>query len=225
MFSIYDHILLSQIAERKLNTKHSVMFRGRRRGQNYGVFLLFMQLMNYGFNRIPPVTLVAILGQVAIFLGFGDLDRWFGSVQDVCISTHLVLRQKQWTRLILGALLYADDMHLYFNMISLLWKGVTLEKKFKSQYFGFLLAVFTVLTSVTLVLLNWVISEFTRDRSYGLTCAVGFSGNVHVQATLEDHLSILVSLMKNEVKKKKFDIFIVSSIRKKQSKVICVISN
>lgn len=152
------------------------MFGGRRRGQNFGVFMLFMQLMNFGFDRIPPVTLVAILGQVAIFLGIGDLDRWFGSWQDVCISTHYVVRQKQWARLILGTLLHADDMHLYFNMISLLWKGVTLEKRFKSQYFGFMLAVFTFLTSLTFVAINWFLMEFMRDRSYGLTCAVGFSG-------------------------------------------------
>lgn len=152
------------------------MFRGRRRGQNFGVFMLLMQLMNFGFGRIPPVTLVAILGQVAIFLGLGDLDRWFGSWKDVCISTHYIVSQKQWARLVLGTLLHADDMHLYFNMVSLLWKGVTLEKKFKSQYFAFLLGVFTVLTSLTLVGLNWILSEVMGDRSYNLQCAVGFSG-------------------------------------------------
>jgi len=132
--------------------------------------------MRYGFDKIPPVTLVAILGQTAIFLGVGDLDRWFGSWQDVCISTHYVFRQKQWGRLILGTLLHASDMHLYFNMISLLWKGVALERRFKSPYFGFLLAVFTILSSLTMVCMNWILSEFTRNGEYRLTCAVGFSG-------------------------------------------------
>ncbi|WAR27732.1 RHBL4-like protein [Mya arenaria] len=89
------------------------MFRGgRRRGQNFGILLLGMQMMNFGFDKIPPVTLISIIGQVAIFLGFGDLDRWFGSVRDVCISTHLVVSQRQWSRLLLGTLVHASDMHL-----------------------------------------------------------------------------------------------------------------
>lgn len=164
------------------------MFQGRRRGQNIGVWLLALQLYNYGFDKIPPVTLVAIIGQAAIFLGLGDLDRWFGSLGDVCISTHYVLRQKQWKRLIFGTLVHASDMHLYFNMISLLWKGVFLEKKFKSQYFAYLLTVFTVLTSVTLVGLNWLMSEVLGDKSYELShCAVGFSGVIFALKVLATH--------------------------------------
>ena len=153
------------------------MFRSRqRRGENFGVMLLALQLFQFGFDKIPPVTLVLILGQAAIFLRIGDLDRWFGSVSDVCISTHHVLAQKQWSRLILGTLVHANDMHLYFNMVSLLWKGVFLEKRFKSQYFAYLIAVFTVLTSAVLVGLNFLMAEVFSDRSYRLTCAVGFSG-------------------------------------------------
>lgn len=166
------------------------MFGGQRRGQNFGVWLLVLQLFNFGFVRIPPVTLVAIVGQVAIFLGIGDLDRWFGSIQDVCISTHYVLRQKQWKRLILGSITHASDMHLYFNMVSLLWKGVFLEKKFKSPYFAYLMTVFTVLTSLTLVGLNWLMSELMGYKEYELGhCAVGFSGVIFALKVLTTHYS------------------------------------
>lgn len=165
------------------------MFRGRQRGQNLGVFLLAMQLLNFGFDRIPPVTLVTILAQVCIFLGVGNLNRWFGSVHDVCISTHHLVKQKQWSRLVFGTLVHVDDMHLYFNMASLLWKGVILERKFKSQYFCFLLAVFTVLTSLTLVGINWLMSVLLNDRSYELTCAVGFSGVIFALKVLTTHYS------------------------------------
>ena len=160
------------------------MFPGRRRHQgghgNLGVMLLFFQLTNYGFDKIPPMTLVTIIGQVAIFLGLGDLTRWFPSLHEVCLSTHYVWRQAQWNRLILSTLFHASDMHLYFNMVSMLWKGSFLEKKFKSQYFAFLLIVFTILSSFTYVLLNMVLAIAFQDRSYELTCAVGFSGNFYV---------------------------------------------
>ena len=154
------------------------MFQRRRGGQgNFGVMLLALQLMNFGFDRIPPVTLVTILSQVAIFLGIGDLtSRWFPTAAGVCLSTHKVWRQGEWNRLLLGQLFHASDMHLYFNMVSLLWKGHMLERKFKSVYFAYLLAVFTALTGMMLVGLNFVMSEVFGDRSYELQCAVGFSG-------------------------------------------------
>ena len=155
------------------------MFQRRRGGQgNFGVMLLALQLMNFGFDKIPPVTLVAILSQAAIFIGIGDLTRWFPSSSGVCLSTHFVWRQGQWNRLILGQLFHATDMHLYFNMVSLLWKGNTLERKFKSVYFAYLLTVFTILTGIVIVGLNFVLSEVLDDRTYELQCAVGFSGNV-----------------------------------------------
>ncbi|KAL4220572.1 Rhomboid-related protein 4 [Mactra antiquata] len=118
------------------------MFRGRRqRGQNFGVMLLALQIFQYGFDRIPPVTLVTIISQVAIFLGIGDLNQWFGSWQDVCISTHYVVRQKQWNRILLGTLVHSDDMHLYYNMVSMLWKGSSLERRFKSHLAGILVGL------------------------------------------------------------------------------------
>ncbi|XP_052784201.1 rhomboid-related protein 4-like [Mya arenaria] len=166
------------------------MFRGgRRRGQNFGILLLGMQMMNFGFDKIPPVTLISIIGQVAIFLGFGDLDRWFGSVRDVCISTHLVVSQRQWSRLLLGTLVHASDMHLYFNMVSLLWKGSMLERKFQSPYFAYMLAVFTFLSSGLLVALNWLMATVFDDYSYNLTCAVGFSGVIFALKVLTVHYS------------------------------------
>lgn len=166
------------------------MFQRRRGGQgNFGVMLLALQLMNFGFDKIPPVTLVAILSQTAIFLGIGDLTRWFPSSSGVCLSTHFVWRQGQWSRLILGQLFHSTDMHLYFNMVSLLWKGNMLERKFKSVYFAYLLTVFTILTGIMIVGLNFFLSEVLDDRTYELQCAVGFSGVVFALKVLTTHYS------------------------------------
>ena len=173
----------------------SKMFQRRRGGQggNFGVMLLALQLMNFGFDKIPPVTLVAIVSQAAIFLGIGDLTRWFPSSSGVCLSTHFVWRQGQWNRLILGQLFHATDMHLYFNMVSLLWKGNMLERKFKSVYFAYLLTVFTILTGIMIVGLNFVLSEVLDDRTYELQCAVGFSGKQYYKTSTIKFLMIAYS--------------------------------
>ncbi len=51
------------------------MQRSRRNRLDLGLLLLGYQLFQFGLDRIPPVTLVTIVGQVAVFLGFvGWLD-------------------------------------------------------------------------------------------------------------------------------------------------------
>ncbi|KAL3847657.1 hypothetical protein ACJMK2_018558 [Sinanodonta woodiana] len=161
----------------------------QRRGGNLGILLLGLQMANFGFDRIPPVTLVAIVTQVAIYLNLGDLGRWFSATENVCISAYYVWRRGEWNRLFLGTLCHADDIHLYYNMISLLWKGHHLERKFKSVYFAYLLAVFTVLSSVVLVALHILLAHMYDDRSYELTCAVGFSGVLFALKVLSVHYS------------------------------------
>lgn len=79
-------------------------------------------------------------------------------------------------RLIFSAFYHATDMHLYYNMISLMYKGSLLEKKFGTPYFIYLVGVFTVLTSAVYVGLGLLATELLRDSSYITTCAVGFSG-------------------------------------------------
>lgn len=158
-----------------------------RRGQNLGVFLLVMQIMNIGIENIPPVTLMSTVLQVAIFLEVGDLYRWFPSPSHVCISAFNVWDRKEWNRIILGSLYHAHDIHLYYNMASFLWKGRQLERRFGSVYFGFLLVIFTVLTSLVYVAISIVLSEVMDDRSYRMTCAVGFSGVIFALKVLVTH--------------------------------------
>lgn len=152
---------------------------GRSGGRGLGVLLLGAQMMNVGVENIPPVTLGAIVLQSAIFLQFGDLMKWFPNAGKVCISTYHVLFRKEWRRLIFSALFHANDIHLYYNMASFLYKGRLLERKFRSVYFLYLLVVFTVLTSFTYLGLNMALEKVLDDSSYGLVCAVGFSG-IHV---------------------------------------------
>ncbi|KAK3093816.1 hypothetical protein FSP39_020554 [Pinctada imbricata] len=161
----------------------------RRRGQGLGLALLALQVMNIGVENIPPVTLATVAAQVAIFLQIGDLSRWFPSANTVCISAYRVMDRKEWQTLILGALFHADDIHLYYNMASMLWKGRQLERRFKSVYFAYLLTVFTVMTSIVYVGLNVALSHLLQDRWYNMTCAVGFSGVLFALKVLTSHYS------------------------------------
>ena len=78
--------------------------------------------------------------------------------------------------MILSALSHGDDMHLYFNMVSLLYKGSKLERRFGSPYFAYLIAVFTGVTSATYVAMGQGLANVFQDDRYMTTCAVGFSG-------------------------------------------------
>lgn len=105
----------------------------RRSGLNLGVMLLFSQMLNMGLNTIPPVTMALVVSQTVIFLDF--LPEYFHSAASVCMSSYLVWHRRDWKRLIFSAFYHADDMHLYFNMLSLLIKGRSLEQRFGSSYF------------------------------------------------------------------------------------------
>ncbi|RUS74613.1 hypothetical protein EGW08_017617 [Elysia chlorotica] len=157
----------------------------RRGGSNLGVLMLGAQLMNVGLEHIPPATLALIVGQAAIFLDF--VPKFFRSANSVCISSYLVYHNQDWRRLILAQFFHGDDLHLYFNMVSLLYKGSFLERRFGTSYFVYLTAVFTALTGVTYVGLGLVLSEVLDNQSYLTSCAVGFSGVLFAMKVLTNY--------------------------------------
>lgn len=84
--------------------------------------------------------------------------------------------QGEWRRLLLAPFHHADDWHLYFNMVSLLWKGMNLERRLGTAWFIYVLSVFSVLTGAVYLLLEALLTELADDQSYSQACAVGFSG-------------------------------------------------
>ena len=149
--------------------------RRGRQGPSIALFLLASQLFSVGFDRIPPVTLVTIIGQVVTFLRLLDID--WPSISDVCVSTAHVWHYGDWKRCLLAAFFHVDDWHLYYNMVSFLWKGLTLERTLGSGYFAFVILVFSFLTNAVLVALNILVGNYLlNDPSYLMQCAAGFSG-------------------------------------------------
>ena len=161
------------------------MYNPRRHGSaipGLAIWLLFGQMLRVGFDRIPPVTLVTIIAQVLIHLrhSFGLLRfiKLPSSTGHVCVSVLHTWYRDDWRRLVLAAFYHADDLHLYFNMTSMLWKGLRLERRFGSAHFGCMIAVFAVLVNILLVAFHVVAEHVTHDGSYVAQCAVGFSGIV-----------------------------------------------
>lgn len=160
------------------------MHQGRRRQPGMGLMLLFYQLFGViGIENIPPITLGCISLHVAIFLRLFKLP-WH-SASEVCISVYKVWRRKEYLRLIYGAFEHGDDWHLYYNMFSFAIKGRSLERRFGSIKFLYVISCFTVLTNIVLVALNVLAS-----KHFGYSeqeCAIGFSGVIFALKVLTTH--------------------------------------
>lgn len=100
----------------------------RRGGNNAGLILLALQVAQIGFDKIPPVTL--IVGAINVLLHYVDTRL---SIYDVCIGAGMVWHRLDLRRLLLASFFHLDDMHLYYNMVSLLWKGRDLEPRMGSK--------------------------------------------------------------------------------------------
>ncbi|XP_052432265.1 rhomboid-related protein 4 isoform X1 [Carassius gibelio] len=157
------------------------MMRNRHRGSNLGLLLLASQVFQLGIDNIPPVTLATLGLNVYLFL------FPFKPLLQTCLSVREAYWHRDWSRLLLSPFHHADDMHLYFNMASLLWKGIKLERKLGGPWFAYLLSVFSALTGLVYLLLEMGLTHMTEDSSYSLQCAVGFSGVLFGLKVVNNH--------------------------------------
>lgn len=153
----------------------------RPRGLNVGLLLLFSQVLHVGFNNIPPVTLATLA--VNVFLFLHPLER----LENVCISVEQGFYEGDWHRLYLSPFHHADDWHLYFNMVSLLWKGMKLERRLGSVSFGYIITLFSVLIGIVYMILEFALAEVLDNAVYIKSCAVGFSGVLFALKVLNNH--------------------------------------
>ncbi|KAM9316499.1 rhomboid-related protein 4 [Gastrophryne carolinensis] len=153
----------------------------RQRGANIGLMLLLVQMYQFGFDNIAPVTL-ALLG-LNIFLFLSPIKPLLYT----CISVYSGYYQRDWQRFLLSPFHHVDDWHLYFNMVSLLWKGTKLERRLGSIPFAVIIIVFSQLIGVVYIGLQLMLAEWTDDSSYEMQCAVGFSGVLFALKVLNNH--------------------------------------
>ncbi|XP_060049691.1 rhomboid-related protein 4 isoform X2 [Erinaceus europaeus] len=153
----------------------------RTRGVNTGLILLLSQIFHVGVNNIPPVTLATLALNIWLFL------NPLKPLYDSCLSVDNCYHKKDWQRLLLSPLHHADDWHLYFNMASLLWKGISLERRLGSKWFAYLITTFSLLTGVVYLILEFALAEFMNDPDFKRSCAVGFSGVLFALKVLNNH--------------------------------------
>ncbi len=161
------------------------MFSGRQGGggggrvPQLGLLLLAYQLLaGIGLTRIPPVTLAAIGLQVGLFLRglasyLGPWTLW--STSKVCLDASAIIGRHEFYRVFTAPLFHGSDIHLYYNMVSLAWKGIHLERRHGSIIYAAMLMFFAFATGWIYVGLATMAARIFEDPSYMKQCAVGFS--------------------------------------------------
>ncbi|KZC05983.1 PREDICTED: rhomboid-related protein 4-like [Dufourea novaeangliae] len=144
----------------------------RQQGFQYGIYLLCMQALNFGIDKIPPATLAAIIGQVLLYIGVLKVP-W--NAEEVCISALKVFKHHNWKSFVVSSFEHGSDMHLYYNMVSLILKGSYLEPMYGTMNFTFLLGILTLGCSAMYAFLAYALTQLTGDYSYYTQCAIGFS--------------------------------------------------
>uniref|UniRef100_A0A8D8SZ85 Rhomboid-related protein 4 n=2 Tax=Cacopsylla melanoneura TaxID=428564 RepID=A0A8D8SZ85_9HEMI len=153
----------------------------RPRTYELGLILLLVQILHLGADSIPPVTLGLVLIHTLLYMNI-IAKPW--SALDVCISAKTVWQDKEWKRIILSAFEHGDDMHLYYNMVSLILKGRLLERIFGPIKFIALILFLTIFTSIYYVVLSYGMSVLTNDPTELTHCAIGFSAVLFAMKTI-----------------------------------------
>jgi len=134
------------------------------------------------------VTLASIVGQILIY--FRAIPQfWSRDLAKSCLSANKILYSGDYAKLFVSQVEHANDggWHLYYNMISFLVKGKHLERTMGSAKYFIMLILFTGLTGLSYVGLNYTLSELLQDDSYMNRCAVGFSGVIFALKVLTTH--------------------------------------
>lgn len=137
-------------------------------------------------NYKPPVTITFLAINIITHIHPSPYALGYDltNIQGNClhplkiVHTYYFKEFIPWNRLFLSAITHADDTHLYYNMISLCWKGLNLEKTLGSGRF-FVLIIFSLFVSPCLhILLSYFLYQIIGLDGYASgydACAVGFS--------------------------------------------------
>ncbi|KAJ0390523.1 hypothetical protein P43SY_011001 [Pythium insidiosum] len=150
---------------------------GNAHARARSVALLLMLLQHVRrLDHKPPFT----LGLMGIMCGLHyqklltpwHFDRFSLSVT---LCPDRILYRWELSRLVMSALLHGDDMHLYHNMISFLWKGYHLEHRFGPLRFATIIAILLLLSHGCIVIVSYALSKFAHMHGPLHQCSIGFS--------------------------------------------------
>lgn len=151
------------------------------------LLMLLIQLFDRfkGLDYYPPLTVVCLVINIyahlapnANILGYYLDDIAGNCIQPSHIVHSLIYDHKLLlNRIFLSSIIHADDMHLYYNMLSLSWKGIKLETSMGSEAFFVLLLFSLTVSHTVMVIMSTFLhfAAFNNSVSSFNSCAVGFS--------------------------------------------------
>ncbi|KAF6990065.1 hypothetical protein CFC21_007315 [Triticum aestivum] len=164
------------------------MSGGRRRGAGGGwgsgpssgmLPLLALQvILEYGRAGAsrPPVTAALIAANALVYLRPGALDAFLPPLSRVAFNPHLIIQYGDLTRFFLSAFYHLSETHFFYNMTSLLWKGIQLETSMGSVEFASMVTALLGLSQGFTLLLSKGLLLLGNETAYYDQYAVGFSG-------------------------------------------------
>jgi membrane associated rhomboid family serine protease len=144
------------------------------------LFQIFSQLEKLPIK--PPITIALLFANIwPHLMNVNVFGYELSNIRHNCLHPAKIMTSLidgngiLFNRLVLSGIIHVDDSHLYYNMMSLCWKGINLENKMGSTAF-LQLVVFSLLMSHTImVILAYLLYVSTDFTSSYETCAVGFS--------------------------------------------------
>ncbi|KAK1407833.1 hypothetical protein QVD17_39460 [Tagetes erecta] len=155
------------------------MVRRNYRGVSNGMIPLMLVHAANEYRKLerkPPVTAALLAANTLIYLRPDFLYYIIPPIDQVWFNAYLILKHKDLKRFFLSAFYHLGESHLFFNMMSLLWKGIQLENLMGSAEFASMIAVLLGLSQGITLLLARSLVFFEYERAYYNEYAVGFSG-------------------------------------------------
>ena len=163
--------------------------QGRSRQRELSPLLVMLGIHLFEqFDSIPdkpPVTIALLICNIVPhILDIDVLGYSLSNIRQNCINPSVIVdgifgRHKSLAlnRLILSAFIHADDYHLYYNMLSLSWKGINLERTLGSVVFLQMVVFILVCSHLLMVFVSYglLFCGFDEYSSGYNICAVGFS--------------------------------------------------
>jgi len=111
------------------------------------------------------------------------------SLSDVCTSPMAMITTpslERFGRLLASAFYHSSDWHLYYNMASLVWKGVNLENAMGAEPFLTMFVTLLVASKVLFVAVSYLAMEVgISDELF--SCSVGISGVLFALKVIMTH--------------------------------------
>ncbi|KAJ6808824.1 rhomboid-like protein 14, mitochondrial [Iris pallida] len=152
-------------------------YSSNRRGRVLPILALHVASQYHRLGWKPPVTTGLLLANTLLYLRPGPLDRHLPTIDQVSFNSHLILKYGDLKRFFLSPFYHMDETHIFYNMLSLLWKGVQLETLMGSKEFALMVtALLGMSQGIMLGLAKSLLLFFDYETPYYRQYAVGFSG-------------------------------------------------